>query len=624
MHNLSTVIRFGLPYLRKYWARLACGILLGLIFGLSNTIILGATKTLLDRMFPKPAVASASEQNHEGWKAKAQATLAPVRDKISSFVDPWLPRSSRPVDARQVLGALVFFPLLFAFRGYAGYLTGYCMGWVSERVVNDLRQDVFHKLGTLSLDFYNRSTMGNLITHVDGDTQALQKALNFGVSDLAKEPITIVCTVAFLLWLDWELTLFVVGFLPLCILPMTILGKKMRRASRSNTQAAVSQQSVLVEFLSSIRLIKAYNLEEQATNRFGAHARRILQQRMKQIQAKELISPLMEVLGAFGLGIVIIYILIRHKTGSDLAVFVAAVAALNPPIRKVAGLHLFFEQAVAGIERLMAIFREEPTVKEPTVPRRIKPFAREIRFENVTFAYRDRPVLQNFNLALPYGMKLGVAGESGSGKSTLINLLYRFYDPQEGRILIDGQDIREARTAELRAHMALVSQEIILFDQTIAENIGCGKPGATRTEVEAAAQAAFAHDFILQLPAGYDTRVGDRGVLLSGGQRQRIAIARAFIRQAPILALDEATAALDAEAEAQVQKAIDHLSEYRTVISVAHRLSTLAKMDKVIVLRSGAIVEEGTFAELIRSQRSFGAMARTQGIFSDAHAHLAH
>jgi ABC-type multidrug transport system fused ATPase/permease subunit len=172
--------------------------------------------------------------------------------------------------------------------------------------------------------------------------------------------------------------------------------------------------------------------------------------------------------------------------------------------------------------------------------------------------------------------------------------------------------------------MALVSQEIILFDQSIAENIACGKPGATRSDVEAAAKAAFAHEFILQLPSGYDTRVGDRGVLLSGGQRQRIAIARAFIRQAPILALDEATAALDAEAEAQVQKAIDHLSEHRTVISVAHRLSTLAKMDKVIVLRSGEIIEEGTFSELIRGQRSFGAMARTQGIFSEAHAHLAH
>ncbi len=622
MHNFLTVIRFGLPYLRKYWTRLVCGVSLGLLFGLSNTLILGATKTLLDRIFPKAEMVSASERQENASSFRSHLTA--LKERGEAIVDSWLPKAERKLDAKQMLGALVFFPLLLALRGYAGYLTAYCMGWVSERVVSDLRQDVFHKLSTLSLDFYNRSTMGNLITHVDGDTQTLQKALNLGVSDLAKEPITILCALAFLLWMDWELTVFVVVFLVPCLVPMAILGKKMRRASRRNTEALVSQQSVLIEFLSSIRLIKAYSLEDQASKRFADHARRILHQRMKQIQAKELINPLMEVLGAFALGVVIVYILLRHKTGSDLAVFIAAVAALNPSVRKVAGLHLFFEQAVSGVERLMAIFREMPTVKEPSTPRRLKSFTGEIRFDNVTFAYRDRPVLQNFNLSLPYGMKLGVAGESGSGKSTIINLLYRFYDPQNGRVLIDGQDIRDFSTAELRGQMALVSQDIILFDQTIAENIACGKPGAARAEVEAAAKAAFAHEFILQLPSGYDTRVGDRGVLLSGGQRQRIAIARAFIRQAPILALDEATAALDAEAEAQVQKAIDHLSEHRTVISVAHRLSTLAKMDKIIVLRSGEIVEEGTFSELIREQRSFGAMARSQGIFSEGHAHLAH
>jgi ABC-type multidrug transport system fused ATPase/permease subunit len=244
----------------------------------------------------------------------------------------------------------------------------------------------------------------------------------------------------------------------------------------------------------------------------------------------------------------------------------------------------------------------------------MKCFAGEIRFENVTFAYAgtDRPVLKNFHLVLPYGLKLGVAGESGSGKSTLINLLFRFYDPQEGRILIDGEDIREISTTDLRAQMALVSQEIILFDQTVAENIACGKLDATREEIIAAARAAFAHDFITQLANGYETRVGDRGVMLSGGQRQRIAIARAFIRQAPILALDEATAALDAESEAQVQRAIDHIAEHRTVISVAHRLATLAKMDKVIVLKAGEIVEEGSFARLVRGEGIFGSMAQRQ------------
>jgi subfamily B ATP-binding cassette protein MsbA len=412
--------------------------------------------------------------------------------------------------------------------------------------------------------------------------------------------------------MDWQLTLFAMAFLPLCVIPMSVLGKKMRRASKSNVATGVSQQSLLVEFLGSIRLIKAYKLEEQATRRFGEHARRLVHHGMKQIQAKELINPLIETIGALGLAVVLVYILYMQRSGADLAVVVGAIATVYTPIKKVAGLHVYFQQASVGIDRLMHILNEQPTVREPAAPRIMRPFAREIRFENVTFGYDRHPVLHRFNLVVPYGMKLGVAGESGSGKSTLVNLLYRFYDPQEGRILIDGQDIRELSTAQLRAQMALVSQEIVLFDQTVAENIACGKEGATRAEIEAAAEAAFAHEFILRLPNGYDTRVGDRGVMLSGGQRQRIAIARAFIRQAPILALDEATAALDAESEAQVQRAIDHLAEHRTVISVAHRLSTLSKMDKIVVLKSGVIVEQGSFSDLVREQGIFGSMAQRQ------------
>jgi subfamily B ATP-binding cassette protein MsbA len=611
LNNLANVFRFGAPYIRRYWVRLLFGVLLGIMFGISNAAILGGSKALLNRVFPSDAT-ELKIPNTPG-KTKSLTEFAErSRERLSAVADPWLPKDGRSLDARQVIGLLFFFPLLFAFRGYIGYLSSYCMGWVSERVINDLRQDVFHKLSTLSLDFYNRATMGDLITHVHGDTQALQKSLNLGVSDLVKEPVTIVFTLGYLLWMDWKLTLFVAAFMPICVVPMAVLGRKVRKASKGNVKTGVLQQSLLVEFLSSIRLIKAYKLESQATARFAQHARKLVHHGMKQIQAKELINPLIETIGAVGLGILLVYIIATNKTGAELAVFVGAVALVYTPIKKVAGLHVYYQQASVGVERLMKIFQEQPTVKEPASPKAIKPFAREIRFENVTFAYHDHPVLRNFSLTIPKGMKLGVVGESGSGKSTLINLLFRFYDPQQGRILIDEQDIRELSTADLRGQMALVSQEIILFDQSVAENIACGRPGATRQEVEEAAKAAFAHEFIQNLPEGYDTRVGDRGVLLSGGQRQRIAIARAFVRQAPILALDEATAALDAESEAQVQRAIDHLAEHRTVISVAHRLSTLAKMDKIIVLRAGEIVEEGTFSDLLRGEGIFGSMAQRQ------------
>ena len=587
------------------------GVLLGVLFGISNAAILGGSKALLARVFPNDASSLTVPEAGPSTKRFAEFGNT-TKEKLGAIADPWLPKAERALDARQLVGLLLFFPLLFAFRGYIGYLSSYCMGWVSERVISDLRQDVFQKLSTLSLDFYNRATMGDLITHVHGDTQALQKSLNLGISDLVKEPVTIIFTLGYLLWMDWRLTLFVAAFMPICVVPMAILGRKVRRASKGNVKTGVLQQSLLVEFLSSIRLIKAYKLESQATARFAQHARQLVHHGMKQIQAKELVNPLIETIGAVGLGILLVYIIYTGKTGSELAVFVGAVALVYTPIKKVAGLHVYYQQASVGVERLMRIFREQPTVQEPVHPKPLKPFAREIQFEKITFAYNDQPVLRNFSLTIPFGMKLGVVGESGSGKSTLINLLFRFYDPQQGRILIDGQDIRELTTTDLRSQMAIVSQEIILFDQSVAENIACGRPGASRAEIEAAAKSAFAHDFIQKLPQGYETRVGDRGVLLSGGQRQRIAIARAFIRQAPILALDEATAALDAESEAQVQRAIDHLAEHRTVISVAHRLSTLAKMDKIIVIRSGEIVEEGTFSDLLRGDGVFGSMAQRQ------------
>jgi ABC-type multidrug transport system fused ATPase/permease subunit len=235
--------------------------------------------------------------------------------------------------------------------------------------------------------------------------------------------------------------------------------------------------------------------------------------------------------------------------------------------------------------------------------------------ERVGFAYRDREVLRDLDLAIPRGRKLGIAGESGSGKTTVLNLLFRFYDPTRGRVCIDGLDLREVSARALRQQMALVSQDVVIFDQTVAENIACGKLGASRAEVETAARAADAHEFIQDLPQGYDTRVGERGVTLSGGQRQRLAIARAFVRNAPILVLDEATAALDSASEAEVQRAIDRLAEHRTVICVAHRLSTLASMDCIVVLAEGRIVERGGFEELLRQGGLFAGMAARQGIF---------
>jgi subfamily B ATP-binding cassette protein MsbA len=319
--------------------------------------------------------------------------------------------------------------------------------------------------------------------------------------------------------------------------------------------------------------------------------------------------------------VLVVYIFQTQTTVGDFVGFLTGVMLFFLPVKKLAGVHIAFEQARVAVDRLRDLLGQEPTVKEPAHPKPLTAFQRDIRFEKVSFAYRDKLVLQDVNLVIPRGMRIGVAGASGSGKSTLVNLLFRFYDPTQGRIRIDGIDLRDAALRDAHQLMALVSQEVVVFDGTVTDNIACGKFRATRPEVEAAARAAYAHDFIMALPQGYDTRVGERGVTLSGGQRQRLAIARAFVRNAPILVLDEATASLDSEAEAEVQAAIERLEQNRTVLCVAHRLSTLRGMDRIIVLAEGQVVEEGSFAGLLQAGKTFASMARRQGIFAPADAH---
>jgi len=534
--------------------------------------------------------------------------------RTSEVLDPWLPAFGKKVGWRQILGGLFFFPALVAIRGFVGYASSYCLGWVSERVVNDLRVDVLRTLSRLSLDFFNRSTMGDLITHVNGDTAALQRSLSLGVSDLVKEPVTILGMIGMLCLIDWQMTLGAMVFFPVCVVPIIVLGKKVRKASKAGLNVNITQSSLLVEMLSGIRVVKAFGLEENQVNRFRKLSAELVHHGMKGIRAKEMINPIIETVSMVGFGLLIVYIAARGRAVSEMVAFLTGLIFFYTPVKKLAGLHVLFEQTSAGVQRLIQILSEQPSVVEAKDPIRVKGFERGLRLDNLRFAYAGREVLHGVDLDIPRGARVGIAGESGSGKSTLVNLLFRFYDPTAGAILIDGHDLRSIELRGLRDQMALVSQEIVLFDLSVAENIGCGKPGATREEIVAAARAAHAHEFIEQLPEGYDTRVGERGVTLSGGQRQRLAIARAFVRNAPILVLDEATASLDSQSEAEVQSAIEGLSRNRTVITVAHRLSTLATSSVIVVLNQGRVVETGGYEELLSRNGWFAAMARRQGI----------
>lgn len=614
MGKILQIWNFGWPYMRKYWGRLALGIFFGLVFGATNLGFVWASKTLTSRMENKPTQVeelAATEKSKSDWVYDLKARLEEGSNRL---LDDWLPRAGRELDARQVTGLLVLLPLLMAARGFTGYFSSYCLIWVSERVVHDLRMQVVDKFHSLSLDFFNRSKMGDLITRISGDTAMLQRTLSLVFSDLIKEPATVFAIFIGMVIIDWQLSLFVVVFMPLCAVPLIIFGKKVKKAMEGNVKATISQSSLLIEAASGVRVVKAFNLEDRQRERFDNHSRQILHHNMKSTQARELVNPCIEIISILGLGMLITFIFYSGANLSDLVGLVASVAILFTPIKKLGRVHVFIQQTSVGVERLFSLFAEKSTVKEADSPVEVKKFEGSVVFDGVSFAYGDDLVLREFALELPRGHKLGIAGESGSGKSTLINLLLRFYDPTHGSIRIDDVDFKDADTISLREQMALVSQDVVIFDMSVAENIACGRPNATREEIEAAARSAFAHDFIMAMPDGYDTQVGERGVTLSGGQRQRLAIARAFVKDAPILLLDEATAALDSNAEAEVQAAIEKLEANRTVICIAHRLSTLANMDRVLVLAKGRIIESGTFDELIQNDGEFSRMARRQGI----------
>jgi ATP-binding cassette, subfamily B, bacterial MsbA len=611
MGHIKLVFRFGWPYLKRYWARLVLGVAIGMLFGLTNASFVWATKTIMERLEPPEKAVAKAQLKPGPPKVKVSAEIT---QRINRTLDPWLPKIGRDLDWRQVVGGILFMPLLLLVRATTGYASSYCIGWASEHMVNNMRLDVLQKLSSMSLDFFTDSTTGDLLTRVNGDTAALLRCLRLGAADLVKESITLVALFFTLLYISPLLTLFVMLFVPLVLFPVFVLAKKVRKASRSMRGSEILQTSQLVELISGIRIIKAYNLEREQIERYRKRARGILRKGMRNLRARELTTPLIELIYMLGFGVMIIFIFYTKVGITDFVSFLVSMLLFFAPVKKLANVHIMFEQASFGVLRLAQLLQLEPSVKEPVNPKPIKEFKSALTFENVSFAYVKRPVIRDLNLTISRGRNLGIAGPSGSGKSTLINLLFRFYDPTGGSIKIDGLDLRQFAFAELRQLMALVSQDVVIFDTTVAENILCGRPGATQDEVEAAARAAYAHDFIKELPEKYETRVGERGVTLSTGQRQRISIARAFIRNAPILVLDEATASLDSEAEAEVQRAIDRLSENRTVICVAHRLSTLAVCDEVIVLTDGEIVERGGFDELLELEGVFASMARRQGI----------
>lgn len=608
MNQLRRVLAFGLPFLRPYRTRFLAAVGLALFFGISNGAFVLATKTLFERLSPSPVVVG--QVDPQSLATRFSGEFAEIMEKV-------LPRSGQPITPLQIVGAVLFLPLLMLLRSGTSYLSAYCMSWVSTRVVRDMQLRVLEKLHSLSLDYFNKSTLGDLTTHISGDTRRIFDAMNNGFSDLIKEPITLLSILGGMVMIDAKLTLAAIVILPLVTLPILIVGNRLKQIARKSISVGISQGSGLIEALSGIRLIKAYGLEKFQLDRYRDESLKLVNLEVKKTQAGKLVNPVIEVISTLGLGVFIIVVFATNQSVSDFVGFLTGLIMLPNPVKRLAQMHVDLVSATISCDRLENFLSLNPSVEEPTAPAPLLPLSKGLYLEKVYLDYGHDHVLKEISLEIPKGFKLGIAGASGSGKSSLINLLPRFYAPTSGKILWDGRDLSTIQSQELRSQIALVSQDVVLFDASVAENIGLGRLGATRPEIEEAARKAFAYDFIKALPNGYETRVGERGVMLSGGQKARISLARAFLRNAPILILDEATAALDADSETEVQTTIDQLEEGRTVVCIAHRLSTLANMDEIVVLDAGRIAERGTFPALIAKKGLFAGMAAQQGIRSN-------
>ena len=492
-------------------------------------------------------------------------------------------------------------PAIMIARSLFNYLNAYYMAWVSNKVVTDIRTQLFQKILSHSMDFFNRMRAGFLMSRITNDTRTIQAALSNVTSDIFKQPITIVMGVGVLLYLDWKFTLVTLVLFPACIVPITYYGKRARKATKFEQEDLGQMVVTMQESFAGIRVIKSFAREEHQENIFRKSNRLQFQNMMRIIRALEAVGPMVETMAAIGVGLALMYVYFAKLSAARFIALNAGIFLLYEPIKNLSRIQITMERSIQATTEIFRIMDEPPSILDTPDAIEMPRATGRIEFEHVTFRYANgvTDALKDLQLSIEPGKTYALVGASGAGKSTILSLLLRLYDPTSGSVKIDGHDLRHVTQKSLREQIGLVTQETFLFHDTIFSNIKFGRLDATKEEVYAAAQAAFAHDFIMAQPNGYDTVIGDKGCLLSGGQQQRLAIARALLKNAPILLLDEATSALDSESEKQIQIALENLSAGRTVIAIAHRLSTILSADQIVVMEEGRIKEIGTHAELI-------------------------